>query len=246
MLLLACTTMMTDNNHRTPVIKNGEIETKDITPTATNTEPAGRDNEVKPKETAPNVESSAIEVENNPPDIADGGFLSGEPCAPPCFWGIVPGNTTEAEAKQILQTKGLSQGCKAYDNEARSGTRGINCQFIMNISFQLGTDIVYAVGFRPSQKITVEDVITKYGKPDSVSVLPSGIPEDPHTVMLLYYNRMNTRLNLPDQTGITFLVKPSTEVENIAYFDVDRYEKFLRHSFQKWEDYGEYQLNEPY
>src|SRR5690349_12886883 len=36
-------------------------------------------------------------------DIGDGGFLSEKPCGPPCFMGIIPGQTKKDEVIQFLR-----------------------------------------------------------------------------------------------------------------------------------------------
>jgi len=110
--------------------------------------------------------------------VRDGGFLSGEPCGPPCFWGIVPGETTEAEAIQILKAVlgGVFEKCTVYNYEPR----GIGCfRPNLGIEFRKGTDIVDGVGFRPSDRITLEDVIAKHGEPDALYATADGIPSTP-------------------------------------------------------------------
>jgi hypothetical protein len=174
------------------------------------------------------------------PAIGDGGFLSGEPCGPSCFWGIVPGVTTEAEATQILKARGLIEKCEAYDNEAESGSRGIYCRINTGIGFRRGTDIVDSVGFLPFHRITMEDVIAKYGKPNAVWVTRIGIPEYPETLMILFYDNIRAWLHLPEQEGIAFEVESSTRVEVIGYLDTPSYSS-PRDSLPSWNGYGEYQ-----
>src|SRR5438132_1178663 len=96
------------------------------------------------------------------PDIGDGGFLTGTPCGPPCFLGIVPGITIEAEVLAILEPMRSVQKCESFNHEAESGRRRLSC-LSMNISFRRGTDIVETIGFQTLQKITVAQVIAKYG-----------------------------------------------------------------------------------
>jgi hypothetical protein len=177
-------------------------------------------------------------------DIGDGGFLSEQPCGPPCFWDITPNITREAQVIQVLQTQGLFQNCETFNNEAQSGYRGINCRFVVSVAFQLGTDIVSIVGFKPSSKLTVKGVISKYGNPDSVTVTASGLPEHPRTVMVLYYDKIYTNLVLTEQEGVEFEVIADTEIENIGYSDQADYNLSNRYAF-KWNGYGKYQRHEP-
>jgi hypothetical protein len=107
-------------------------------------------------------------------DVGDGGFLSGEPCGPPCFWGIVPGQTMEAEVMEILQERGVFKVCRAHDREAEGGIRGIICpQFA--VGFRRGGNVVDDVVLWPSTPITAEEIIAKYGEPEFVKVGGLGI-----------------------------------------------------------------------
>jgi hypothetical protein len=157
---------------------------------------------------------------------------------------MTPNITKEAEAIKILQARGLFQNCEAFNNEAQSGYRGINCRLIVSVAFQAGTDIVSVIGFEPSQKITVGEVIAKYGDPDSVLVTASGLPEHPRSVMVVYYDRISASLRLVKQEGFEFAVATNTQIDNIGYSDQAAYDLAKRYTF-KWNGYGKYQRYEP-
>lgn len=185
---------------------------------------------------------AACSIDNNlnvNPDIDDG-FFSGNPCGPPCLLGITPGVTKEAEAIKILKNKGIFQNCKVYNNENQGGIRGISCRSI-GVSFQQGIDTVNGIGFSPFHRITMENVISKYGKPDTVLVTEVGTPEFPRIVMLLYYDDIQTRLNLFEQEGIIFRVEASTTIESISYSaSYNRSKNEIMDFLQEWKGYGEY------
>jgi hypothetical protein len=132
---------------------------------------------------------TACSIDNNL--NVDDGFFSGNPCGPPCLLGIIPGVTKEAEALRILKDKDF-QECEAFDKEKQGGIRGVSCRSsirnsfrpYIGINFQLGTDIVNSIGFNPFHKITVEDVISKYGEPDTILVTEIGTSKIPHTSTL--------------------------------------------------------------
>jgi hypothetical protein len=177
---------------------------------------------------------------NVPSSMGDGGFLSSNPCGPPCFQGIIPGTTTEHEAVQILQSQGLYYNCSSFNNEVSSGKRGVECGSSASISFQRGTDIVDAVSFGLSQKVTVADVIAKYGEPDTVLVALDH--RYPRAGMNLYYTDLRAIIGLPDQEGSIFRVSASTMVESIAYLSTASYKFHVPaiDSLPKWKGYGEY------
>lgn len=182
--------------------------------------------------------------ENNQlPDLGDGGFLTGDPCAPPCSWNIRPGETNEAGAKEILQIMGIAEYCMPFNSEAESGTRGISCDSTFGVSFAEGSDIVASIGIKPSQQIAMADVIVVYGNPDAVLVTLQGTPEEKQQIsMIVYYDSIFTRLVLPDQDGSLFEVGPTTPVENIGYSDANSFIFSPQYS-SPWIGYGQYEPN---
>jgi hypothetical protein len=178
----------------------------------------------------------------------DDGFFSGNPCGPPCLLGIVPGVSKEAEVLKILRDKDF-QECDAFNREDQGGIRGVSCRFsgrnnfrpYIGINFQPDTDIVNNVSYNPLHKITVGDVISRYGEPDAVFVAEIGTPEIPHIGMVLFYDGIQTTLNLPEQDGVIFRAESSTEIESIGYsasYSLSRNE--FMDFLQKWKGYGEY------
>ena len=168
-------------------------------------------------------------------DIGDGGFLSEDPCAPPCFWGIVPGQSTETEVVEILEQQGIYPSCGAWDLEFRSGNRGIECEHHVSITFQRGGEIVDVISFSPSN-ITVRDAVEKYGGPDSLDVGGLGTHATDYQ-MIMHYPQMLMLIRLGYQENLPYVVEPGTHVQRIVYgaiFD-QGYTLPL-----EWQGYGEY------
>ena len=173
-------------------------------------------------------------------NVGDGGFLSERPCGPPCFWGIVPNVTTKSEVEKILESKNIVQDCRNYHRKEGGEIRGISCAGI-HVSFHINDDRVEDVGFRPTQTITVEQVIEKYGEPTAIHIATLGIAELPNITVSLIYDEQRMMLILPEQDGIIFYLKPSTEVENISYFDLSSYQQLINViQPHNWQGYGEY------
>jgi hypothetical protein len=173
--------------------------------------------------------------------IGDGGLLSTETCIRPCFFGIVPGITTRDQAVQTLQSKALYQDCHYFDTTNASGGRGISCDSELVI-LQDHADIVAGVVFQPSIEITVGDVIAKYGNPSAIVVVNTSLPEYAIKMgMTLYYDNINVVLGLPDEssTEYDYDLESRTRVENIQYFEQDRY-LIERQNSQAWNGYGKY------
>lgn len=172
-------------------------------------------------------------------NIGDGGFLSGDPCGPPCFWGIVPGQTTEAEVVDILQERGIYEICEARVSKYEEGGKGIDCILQIYINLNQGDDLVRSVYFAPSAPITVQEVIAKYGEPDGILVYPEGVPEHPRISLYIVYSSILSRLELPVQEWPGYVVQPSTPVLSILY-DLKYSDVQDSPFFEKWVGYGEY------
>ena len=168
-------------------------------------------------------------------DVGDGGFLSGEPCGPPCFWGITPGETREAEVVEILQERGAFEACEMFDSEDKGGYRGLECGSRVIIGFERGGDVVDGVGFNPSG-VTVQEVVAKYGEPESVQVGALGV----HVLdyqLILAYPKMLTLVRLSLQQEYPYVLRPETPVKNIVY-DLEFGGEFSLDGV--WHGYGEY------
>ena len=169
-------------------------------------------------------------------DIGDGGFLSEEPCGPPCFWGIVPGETTEDQVVEILQETNVFETCEMFDREDEGGYRGMKCGSRVFIGFERGGDLVTGVGFNPSS-ITVQDIVEKYGEPEGVTVGGLGVHVIDYQLIMAYPTMLTlVRLSLQDEGP--YILEQSTLVRNVAY-DVIFDEEFSL-DWEEWHGYGEY------
>lgn len=178
------------------------------------------------------------------PDIRDGGFVSADPCGPPCFFEIVPGITTKNQAISLLQARALYSDCHEYDNREQGGVRGIACSNI-SIGLQNDFDIVENIGFTPAQTITVEKAITRHGEPSAVLVTDVSYAENEFvTSMILYYDAIKVELVLAEQNSGAFDLTPTTLVANIGYSDEGSYDLNRRY-YQAWKGYGTYEQWNP-
>jgi len=177
-------------------------------------------------------------------NIGDGGLLSGKPCSAPCFYNITPGITAEKQALEIFSSELDLKDCDRWEKNDNGVDRGMRCSNI-GITFN-DSSIVNVVSFQPSQIITVDQVIKKYGFPDAVlvtSINPSN--KQIGTVsMMFYYDSMNVDLSLAEQNSGAFDLKPTTLIENIGYSDQNSY-KLVRRYSQKWNGYGVYEQYNP-
>ena len=166
--------------------------------------------------------------------IGDGGLISGQPCEAPCFFGIIPGETSQDKAVYLLEEQGFHQCSQDSENN-------IVCNERILIGLNSSTSIVDGIGYVPDSTLSVEEIIAKYGNPDIITVTPSGIPEAPATTVLLFFDRLNMRIRLPEVLEVDYLVTNSSKVELITYFDGTHYSAQKDGMFsQPWIGYGAY------
>ena len=63
-------------------------------------------------------------------------------------------------------------------------------------------DYVSVIGFSPVQDITVDEIIQKFGNPDGVAIARLGIEMQPPVAMMLYYDKVNMIVHLPEQMSL--------------------------------------------
>ena len=188
--------------------------------------------------TSPNLSASTN-------DIGDGGLLSGIPCGSPCFLDITPGITTEDQARELLQSKGVNKNCKNFDKVDQGGTRGFVCESFI-IILRNDSDIVTSIGFQPTVPITVRDLIEKIGEPSAILVTAVGLTDRYPITMsaVLYFDTIHTNVVLEEQVTGEFNVQPTTPIVNIGYSDKESYELNSRYSVN-WSGYGVYSQANP-
>ena len=170
--------------------------------------------------------------------IGDGGLFSGNPCGPPCFFGIRPEITGYDEVIRILSDKQDLNYCKEFDNSKEGGSRGIKCADSYVISFDQAQSVVTSLGFTPVEEITVQEVVEVYGEPDNISVSTGGYAKTVSTA-LLFYPQYKMRLLLEEQDGDAYLVQSSSKVDTIVYLGKTSFQKSVEWT-QEWSGYGEY------
>ncbi len=99
--------------------------------------------------------------------------------------------------------------------------------------------MVNAVGFNPTDEITLAEVIRKYGNPDGVFIAMAGIAMAPPGAALLYYDAEGMVLHLPDQNSTTYDLRPGSLIEGVIYEERSEYASD-KGSAQPWKGFGVY------
>lgn len=166
--------------------------------------------------------------------IGDGGLISGQPCASPCFFGIRIGETQFDQAVSMLESNDIYP---CYQDTLST----ILCGDSITIGASESTTIVDSIGYYPDIEVSIGELIFKYGAPNILHVIPTGTPEAPTIVMLLLFDTLKMRIRLSEIEGISYTVTTSSKIELINYFDDILYSEVAANMFsQSWKGYGTY------
>jgi hypothetical protein len=171
-------------------------------------------------------------------NISDGGLISKEPCGPPCFWGITPGESNKEQAYKIINSKVDINLCTSWDTRDQGGDYGIRCEDVFGLTFN-DQGKVCSIGIKPSISIFVSDVINQFGNPDAIKVSILGLHNNPPFTMMLFYEKWKMRIDLYEQETSYYEIQPINQIEGVLYLDQTSYRASLK-SYQLWQGYGKY------
>ncbi|GAB4574082.1 MAG: hypothetical protein Kow0077_18850 [Anaerolineae bacterium] len=173
--------------------------------------------------------------------LDDRSLVSGEPCGAPCWNGIVPGETTWAEAAEIVQADPAFSGFESNDEQGivqavwqKAGSDQYCCRILADSE----TDPVTYVFLALSPGTILDEVIEVYGEPtyittfdftDSESVAQLVYPGVPMVVSVL----------VGDSSGS---VLANSDVVAVLYMAPDEMQLVLETTeLQGWAGYQSYQ-----
>jgi hypothetical protein len=174
-------------------------------------------------------------------NIGDWGILSGIPCSAPCVFGIRAGETRFDQVMPVLEKNGISSSdCLTEPNVSWFlFTCGAGR---LNVQVDTQTNIVNAVWFLPLVRISLGEIIEKYGEPNYVTLDQEGAPGTIHP--RFYWNSLRMLVSLPEISGSTYDIQKTTQVEVIEFSDETLYRTADKESdpyFRPWDGYGVYQ-----
>jgi len=149
-------------------------------------------------------------------------FLSGTPCAPPCWHGIVPGETSRSQALQRLEDHPYIRTSSL--EEAGTSERGgvlwlwreaTGTSVASGVSWE--DDIVQEIRLGLPPGLTVEQVVERFGAPEAVKVAIGGVPEHTYYIIDLYYPGAGIQFDAYTREGESAL-EPSTRVTAVLLF----------------------------
>jgi hypothetical protein len=169
--------------------------------------------------------------------IGDGGLITGQPCQSPCFFGIRIAETPLDQVVSSLGNSGIASCSMSSNTTVFCGEK--------TISIAIGADpltfLVDGIQYAPSVPVTVEEILEKYGNPNFVQVLSGDIPEVPKTSVLLLWDSIKMRVDLPEIEEQSYTVENKTQTQWIIFLDETSYAKLAAGEYvQSWKGYGIY------
>jgi hypothetical protein len=182
--------------------------------------------------------------------VTDRSLFTGRPCAPPCWQGIIPGETTAEEALQILQS---SPYVKKSIETTGSYTLGAIWAYWKissgGVSLGLRDGLVHEISLNTPYRLTLGEAVEKFGMPEALMVNSAGIPEDPWWMIHIYYPAIGMKFRVDKQfedpslepstkiSGVTFVAPQSSLGGLLAELYETYREDYLEHT-RPWRGYG--------
>lgn len=184
--------------------------------------------------------------------ITDRSLFTGLPCAPPCWQGIVPGETTAEEAMQILRASPYVK----QDNIEKTGTYALGALRAYwkaspgGVVVSLRDNQVRRVTFNTPYRLTLGEVVEELGPPEALTAGIAGVPEHPWWGISIYYPSIGTLLGVEGEDVNDPYLEPSMRIKAITFvashsslkglltelFETDGNE-YLEHS-RPWKGFG--------
>jgi hypothetical protein len=183
--------------------------------------------------------------------VTDRSLFTGSPCAPPCWQGIIPGETTAEEALQILQSspyvkrKGIektgSYALGAIGAYWKAGSGGVSVRLRDGLAYQIALGIPY--------RLTLGEVIEEFGMAEALMVNSAGVPENRWWMIHVYYPARGMEFIVDEQfegpslepstqVKAVTLVVPRSSLEGLLAELYETYrEDYLEHT-RRWKGYG--------
>jgi hypothetical protein len=193
--------------------------------------------------------------------LVDDSLLTGVPCDAPCWQGIIPGETPQSQAMQILksspyilqsslQETGTSQDGGAVWHWRAPGRR-------LQPSIVWEDDVVQEITLGLTYNLTVDQLISKFGIPEAINVSAGGTPEHWYWIIDFYYPHIGVQfkaytsefddsLEPHDEVGVAHFFAPTSLEERVVdvygYGEDASAENIVSHVMslmRVWEGYGD-------
>lgn len=151
------------------------------------------------------------------------GLLTGEPCEPPCWRGLVPGLSTQREVIDVLESSRCADSLEVGPGRYEAITiitwqpYRIGWSSQQRNMFELQDGQLEVMSMYVDSDVTLEEVANRYGAPDKFS---AGLKMSGriYTLVELFYRQRGMILQLHLYDVVPEL-KPETKVARVWYFE---------------------------
>lgn len=151
----------------------------------------------------------------------DRSVLTGVPCQAPCWNGIVPGDpmTLAQAATKVRGTAGVASiwspvptTVSWYWTQPPWETRTAAS------SISVLSDVVTSIDLAFLAFVTVDDIVNRYGPPDSIYHGTAGLPEHPYYRLVMYYPTRGYNFSVRVETYAQPVLDGGSRVTGAVYY----------------------------
>jgi len=170
-----------------------------------------------------------------PPPI-EMSLLTGDPCEPPCWQGLTPGQSTEDDVLEFLRSSrfvdtrtiyraALSRGGQVVGTSIQWRSTAARRSNVDNNDFAIEGGVLRDMIIYPDYDVTLESLLQRYGPPDKFHVMVTGRHVPELRVTLFYPTRgFTATLELPADE---LVLRPETNVIQVWYSEAGPLETFI-------------------
>ena len=178
----------------------------------------------------------AMSVGCGEPPPLDMSLLTGEPCEPPCWQGLSPGESTEEDVAEFIRTTRFVDTRTIYRGRITRGgdvvgvsiwwrSTAARSRNVESNSFDIDTGVLEDITIYPDYDLTLERLFERYGPPEKYVANLRGF-ERRWVEVTLYYptHGFTVDLVLPYNGR---MLQPESKVTSVWYFRAAPLERFL-------------------
>ena len=170
-----------------------------------------------------------------PPPL-DMSLFTGDPCEPPCWQGLTPGQSTEADVLELLRSSrfvdtrtiyraALSRGGQVVGASIQWRSTAARSSNVDSNDFAIEGGVLRDMIIYPDYDLTLESLLHRYGPPDKFHVMVTGRHVPALHVTLFYPARgFTATLELPADDPV---LRPETTVIQVWYSEAGPLETFI-------------------
>jgi len=168
------------------------------------------------------------------PSPLDTSLLTGEPCEPPCWQGLTPGESTEEDVAEFIRATRFVDTRTIYRGRLtrRGEVVGVSIQWSSTAgvggrsnSFHIEGGVLKDIIISPDYDLTLQRLFERYGPPETYRAILQGFERQWVDVILFYPTHGFTvylALRPDDPT-----LGPDSKVQSVWYFRAAPLERFI-------------------